>query len=64
LAACLGPEEDSQEIAKVLSDAFTQHEAMILGKSAGVVAGIQNPGVGLREDRQFLAVPMTDNTTP
>jgi hypothetical protein len=56
LAGVPGPDVGFQQVVQVAFDPLAQHEAVVAGEPAGVMARPQDEVVGLRDDGEFLAV--------
>ena len=54
LPGVLGPDQDFQQVVEVPFDAFAQHEAVVAGEFAGVIARPQDQVIRLRDDDQFF----------
>ena len=54
LPGVLGPDQDFQQVVQVPFDPFAQHEAVVAGEFARVVARPQDQVIRLRDDDQFF----------
>ena len=63
LPGVLGPDQDFQQVVQVSFDAFAQHEAVVPGEFAGVIARPQDQVIGLRDDDQFFIVSRSAMST-
>ena len=51
------PDQYFQQFVEIPLNPFAQHEAVIAGKLAGVVARPQDQVIRLRDNRKFFVVP-------
>src|ERR1022692_2099845 len=56
LLGVLGLDQCLQQVIEIAFDAFAQHEAMVAGEFASVIAGPKDQVVGLGDDGEFLVV--------